>query len=160
MLAGLLDIDGFGSEDSVRRAFEKQDEEALTLWMDRQMNETYSVLLDQEWILDLDATVKTLYGKQEEARVGYNPMKPGRSSHVYHAQPSLWGWLESRERKDWPTLVRGDIAYGNEEMMTGCEQRDLAYVFKLRQTKGVAQLIGKLARQGNKAEWRNQPCRA
>ena len=30
-------------------------------------------------------------------------------------------------------LVRGDIAYGNEEMMTGCEQRDLAYVFKLRQ---------------------------
>ena len=156
VLAGLLDIDGFGSEDSVRRAFEKQDEEALTLWMDRQMNETYSALLDQEWILDLDATVKTLYGKQEEARVGYNPMKPGRPSHVYHAQPSLWGWLESRERKDWPTRVRGDIAYGNEEMMTGCEQRDLAYVFKLRQTKGVGQLIGKLARQGNKAEWRNQ----
>ena len=29
--------------------------------------------------------------------------------------------------------MRGDIAYGNEEMMTGCEQRDLAYVFKLRQ---------------------------
>ena len=29
--------------------------------------------------------------------------------------------------------MRGDIAYDNEEMMTGCEQRDLAYVFKLRQ---------------------------
>ena len=65
--------------------------------------------------------------------------------------------MASRKRRRRVTrlLVRGDIAYGNEEMMTGCEQRDLAYVFKLRQTKGVAQLIGKLARQGNKAEWRN-----
>jgi hypothetical protein len=147
----LLGIGKLRSEDSVRRAFEKQNEEALTLWMDRQMNETYAALLDQQWVLDLDATVKTLYGRQEEARVGYNPMKPGRPSHVYHAmvltaaklvlnvdaeagnriasaygQPSLWGWLESRERKDWPTLVRGDIAYGNEEMMAGCEQRGLA----------------------------------
>lgn len=117
--------------------------------------------------------------------MGYNPMKPGRPSHVYpamvltkaklvlnveaqagnqiastYAQSSFWGWLESRQSKNWPTLVRGDIAYGNEEMMTGCERRCLAYVFKLRQTKGVGILIGRLARQGNKAQWRNQPCRA
>ena len=117
--------------------------------------------------------------------MGYNPMKPGRPSHVYPAmvltkaklvlnveaqagnqiastyvQSSFWGWLESRQSKNWPTLVRGDIAYGNEEMMTGCERRGLAYVFKLRQTKGVGILIGRLARQGNKAQWRNQPCRA
>ena len=99
MLAGLLDIDGFGSEDSVRRAFEKQDEEALTLWMDRQMNETYSVLLDQEWILDLDATVKTLYGKQEEARVGYNPMKPGRPRMcITRSHPCGVGWSLAKGR--------------------------------------------------------------
>ena len=116
VLPGLLGIERFRSEDSVRRAFEKQDEEALTLWMDRFTNETYAVLVDQPWILDLDATVKTLYGRQEEARVGYNPMKPGRPSHVYqamlfsaaklvvnvdvqagnrmasqYAQPTLWG---------------------------------------------------------------------
>jgi hypothetical protein len=129
--------------------------------------------------LDVDATVKTLYGRQEEARVGYNPMKPGRPSHVYqvmvlaaaklvlnvdvqagnltaseYAQPTLWGWLDARDRKDWPTFLRGDIAHGNERMMQGAEERDLAYLFKLRQTKGVGQLIGRLAARGNKSGWR------
>ena len=179
VLPGLLGIKTLRSEDSVRRAFEEQKEEDLTLWMDRQINETYEALLDQEWILDLDATVKTLYGRQEEAQVGYNPMKPGRPSHVYHAmvmtaaklvinvdaeagnriasayaQPTLWGWLESREKKDWPTLIRGDIAYGNEGMMSGCEQRGLGYLFKLRQSPRVAQMLGSLARN-RKAEWHN-----
>lgn len=32
-------------------------------------------------ILDLDSTVLTLYGKQEMARKGYNPFKPGRRSY-------------------------------------------------------------------------------
>jgi len=180
VLPRLLGIERFRSEDSVRRAFEKQDEESLTRWMDRHTNETYGALLDQEWILDLDATVKTLYGHQEEARLGYNPMKPGRPSHVYqamlfsaaklvlnvdvqagnlvasqYAQPTLWGWREARDKKDWPTLLRGDIAHGNEEMMAGAEARGLQYVFKLRQTKGVAKLIEKLARRGDKAGWRN-----
>jgi hypothetical protein len=149
----------------VRRAFGKQDEEALTLWMDRQMNETCAALLDQQWVLDLDATVKTLYGRQEEAHVGYNPMKPGRPSHVYHAMVLTAAKLvlnvdaEAGNRiastYAQPALVRGDIAYGNEEMMAGCEQRGLAYQFKLRQTVRVGQLMGKLARQGNQAAWRD-----
>ena len=180
VLPRLLGIEQFRSEDSVRRAFEKQDEEAMTLWMDRHTNDSYAALLEHEWILDLDATVKTLYGRQEEARVGYNPMKPGRPSHVYqamlfsaaklvvnvdvqagnqtasqYAQPTLWGWLDAREKKEWPTLLRGDIAHGNEEMMAGAEARELEYVFKLRQTKGVAKLIEKLARLGEKAGWQD-----
>lgn len=178
ILPKLLGIERFRSEDSIRRAFEKQDGEALTLWMDRQLDITFSALLRQDYILDLDATVKTLYGRQEEARVGYNPMKPGRPSHVYHAMvlsaaklvlnvdaeagnhsassyglEGIWGWLDARDREDWPTLLRGDIAYGNEEMMTNCEQRGLAYLFKLRQSQRVGDLLGKLARQGNKAGW-------
>lgn len=178
MLPGLLGIRQFRSEDSIRRAFEKQDEAALTLWMDRQLDITFSALLRQDWIIDLDATVKTLYGRQEEARVGYNPMKPGRPSHVYHAMvlslarlvlnvdaeagnhtastygsDGIWGWLDARDREDWPTLMRGDIAYGNEEMMSGCEARGLAYLFKLRQSQRVGDLLGKLARQGQRAGW-------
>jgi hypothetical protein len=178
ILPKLLGIERFRSEDSIRRAFEKEDEAALTLWMDRQLDITFSALLRQDWILDLDATVKTLYGRQEEARVGYNPMKPGRPSHVYHAmvlsaaklvlnvdaeagnhsascygRDGIWGWLDARDREDWPTLLRGDIAYGNEEMMAGCEQRSLTYLFKLRQSQRVGDLLGKLARQGNKAGW-------
>jgi hypothetical protein len=179
VLPKLLGIACLRSEDSIRRAFAQQDEEALTLWMDRQTNKTFAALLEQEWVLDVDATVKTLYGRQEEARVGYNPMKPGRPSHVYqvmvlaaaklvlnvdvqagnltaseYAQPTLWGWLESRQRKDWPTFLRGDIAHGNEHMMQGAEQRGLPYLFKLRQTKGVGQLIARLAARGDKAGWR------
>jgi hypothetical protein len=70
VLPGLLGIERFRSKDGVRRVFEKQYEEALTLWMDRFINETYAVLVDQQWILDLDPTVKTLYGRQVESRVG------------------------------------------------------------------------------------------
>jgi hypothetical protein len=179
VLPKLLGIERLRSEDSIRRAFANQDEDALTLWMDLQTGKTFDALLERDWVLDLDATVKTLYGHQEEARVGYNPMKPGRPSHVYqvmvlaaaklvlnvdvqagnltaseYAQPTLWGWLESRERKDWPTFLRGDIAHGNEHMMQGAEQRGVAYLFKLRRTKGVGQLIARLAARGDKSGWR------
>jgi hypothetical protein len=67
----------------VRRAFEEQDEEAMTLSLDRHTNERYAALPEHEWILDFDATVKTLYAGQEKARFGCNPMKPGRTSPVY-----------------------------------------------------------------------------
>lgn len=177
VLAKMLGIEQFRSEDSVRRAFEKQDEELLTLWLDQSMNETYEALLEQEWILDVDATVKTLYGRQEEAKVGYNPVKPGRPSHVYHAMlftaaklilnvdvqagnqtastyglPTLMGWLDARERKYWPSMIRGDCGHGNEELMAECEQRGLSYVFKLRRSKGVQDLIKQLNRSGE--AWR------
>ena len=41
-------------------------------------------LLSEPWILDVDTTVKPLYGHQEGAVVGFNPRKPGRPSHCYH----------------------------------------------------------------------------
>lgn len=177
VLAELLGIETFRSEDAVRRAFEKEDEGKLTLWMDLSMNETYEALLEREWVLDVDGTVKTLYGKQEEAKVGYNPMKPGRPSHVYHTmlftaaklvvnvdvqagnqtasaygQPTLWGWLDAREEKERPWLVRGDCGHGSEEMMKGCEERGLTYLFKLKKSKGVSELIRKLGESGE--DWR------
>ena len=144
------------------------------------MDRTFAPLLELPWALDLDATIKVLYGDQEEARVGYNPTKPGRPSHVYqvmvlapgklvlnvdtqagdqsasvYAQPTLWGWLEARDRKQWPAFVRGDIAHGNEGMMAGLEKLDLPYLFKLRQTDNVSRAIARLAKQGQKAEWRD-----
>lgn len=169
VMAWLLGIKTLRSEDSVRRAFEKVDEDKLTLWNDLNLGETFEALLEGEWILDLDETVKTLFGKQEEARVGYNPAKPGRPSHVLHAmlltpaklvlnvdvragnqtasvygQDGLWGWLEAREKKLWPTLVRGDCGHGNEGMMAGCEERGLSYLFRLKMSTGVVKLIEKL----------------
>lgn len=37
--------------------------------------------------------------------------------------------------------------------MADCELRSMAYLFKLRQSQRVGDLLGKLARQGNKAGW-------
>ncbi|MGZ8531293.1 MAG: hypothetical protein ACXW6J_11840 [Candidatus Binatia bacterium] len=42
-------------------------------------------VLNAPWLLDVDVTVKPLYGKQQGAVVGYNPHKPGRPSHAYHS---------------------------------------------------------------------------
>jgi hypothetical protein len=33
-------------------------------------------------VLDIDASIKPLYGRQEGAEIGYNPAKPMRPSHV------------------------------------------------------------------------------
>ncbi|MFN9919749.1 MAG: hypothetical protein ACK555_08210 [Acidobacteriota bacterium] len=62
------------SEYSLRWTFEKQNQEALTSSMDRRRNKTFAALLGQQWLLDLHATVKTLHGRQEEARVGHHSM--------------------------------------------------------------------------------------
>jgi hypothetical protein len=38
-----------------------------------------SPALSLPWILDIDVTVKPLYGHQEAAQIGYNPKKTGRA---------------------------------------------------------------------------------
>jgi hypothetical protein len=76
----------------------------------------------------------------------------GNQSVSEYAQPTLWGWLDARDRKLWPTLIRGDIAHANEKMMAAAEERRLPYLFKLRQTQNVARTIARLARN-KKAEW-------
>ncbi|HEU0124194.1 MAG TPA: hypothetical protein VFQ91_26925 [Bryobacteraceae bacterium] len=60
VLPELLGMDGIASQDSVRRAFQRGEEDELTLWMDRSMNTTFEPLLTENWILDVDGTVKTL----------------------------------------------------------------------------------------------------
>ncbi len=38
----------------------------------------------------------------------------GNRSASEYAQPALWGSLDARHPKLWPTLIRGDIAHANE----------------------------------------------
>ena len=179
VLPELLGISCLRSEDSVRRAFANINEEAATLWMDLHLDKTFAALLRMPWILDIDATVKTLYGHQEEARLGYNPTKPGRPSHVYqaflfssaklvlnvdvqagnqtaseYAQPVLWGWIDARPKEEWPTLLRGDIAHGSEKMMKEAEARGIPYLFKLKRSPGVEKLIAELVSRGDRTGWR------
>jgi hypothetical protein len=115
------------SEDSVRRALSALQEQESAAWLKQHLQASYEPLLEEPWALDVDTTVKPLYGHQEDAKVGYNPQKPGRPSHAYHsyfianlrivmdvevqagnqtaasyAQPELWNSARSKLRKSAP----------------------------------------------------------
>src|SRR6202453_1262052 len=72
------------SEDAVRRGLAKIDPAKGLPWLQNHLDYCTAPLLSEPWVLDMDSTVKTLYGQQEGAEVGYNPHQPGRPSHAYH----------------------------------------------------------------------------
>ena len=164
------------SEDSVRRAFAEADPDACAAWQSAALQKTWLPALGHGWILDLDATVKPIYGRQEGAEVGYNPHKPGRPSHAYHtlfvrhlrlvldvevrpgkqhaathSRDNLWRVWENlpRDHRPWP--VCGDASYGHEGLLAECETRGQKYLFRLRRSVGVKQLVALLEGQGG---WR------
>lgn len=153
------------SEDSARRAFKQASPEDTRQWLERHLRRTYEPLLEQAWVLDLDSTVKPLYGQQEKAVKGYNPVKPGRPSHIVHtyllaklrlvlgaevqagneaasshAQPGFWAYFDALPQASRPVFLRGDIGWGTERMMQQAEQRDQAYLFKIRQSARIKEL--------------------
>ena len=82
---GLLGLRGTVSEDAVRLVMYRIEEKAGLEWISTQILDSISTALGLPWILDIDVTVKPLYGRQEGAAIGYNPQKPGCPSHVYHS---------------------------------------------------------------------------
>ena len=81
----LLGLGEVVSDATVRRAFREADEKDLDEWLSKHEREVYEVLLSFRYILDIDNTVKPIYGHQEGAELGYNPVKPGCPSHNYHS---------------------------------------------------------------------------
>jgi len=158
------------SEDAVRRGLAKIDPEAGADWLRENLDYALRPLLGEPWILDVDTTVKPLYGRQEGAVAGYNPTKPGRPSHSYHSYlianlrlvldvevhdgnqtastygaPGLWGLLDRLGRERWPRLLRGDTGWGNEAVMRQAEQRNLPYLFRIRMTANVKRAMERAA---------------
>jgi len=144
-------------------------------WMQAQLRHSIAQATQTGWILDCDTTVKVLYGHQSGAVVSYNPQKPGRPSHIIHTywignlrlvldaqlqagnrhSPSygrtgLKALIQSLPADERPQLVRGDSAYGSEGEMLQLEELQQPYLFKLRQTAGVKQLI---KRQWTRRTW-------
>ena len=134
-------------------------------------------LLGEPWVLDMDSTVKPLYGHQEGAEVGYNPHKPGRPSHAYHtymlsslrlvlrvdvlpgdqynvahATDGLWRLLDHLGPDRRPALLRGDKSWGIERVMARAEQNRLAYLFRLRMTLNVKRSLERAMRQSDWAD--------
>jgi hypothetical protein len=170
VLPELLGMKKIVSEDAVRRAFKAIAEPEGAAWLRGHLAFCVEPLLTEPWILDVDTTIKPLYGHQEGAVLGYNPKKPGRPSHCYHtysmastrlvldvdvspgdehtskhSAPGLWAFLDRLPRDLWPSLLRGDSGFGNEGVMREAEARRLPYLFKLRLTKNVRRMIEKLA---------------
>lgn len=168
----LLGVKRLVSEDAARRALKRMDEAAGIAWLDNHLAKCTQPLLSTPWILDLDATVKCLYGKQEGALVGYNAKKPGRPSHCYHSalmantrlalrvdvkagketapshsMPGIWAWLDTLPQNERPSLLRGDVAYGTEAVLREAEIRHQPYLSKLKLSAKVKTLIKSLFRQ-------------
>ena len=154
------------SEDSLRRSFEDCDEEAVQLWQAKTLVDTCRPFLQVPWICDLDVTVKTIYGKQEGAEIGYNPHKKGRPSHAYHTmfirhvrlaldvyvQPgnrhepvhgrqNVWRVIDSLADNEKPFLICGDANYGTSDYLLEAEERSQRYLFRMRANPAIKKLI-------------------
>lgn len=163
---GLLGMNRVISEDALRRALTAMPEEAGRQWLGQHLRESTAALLDLPWILDIDTTVKPLYGHQEGAVVSYNPRKPGRPSHSYHTYlmaglrlvlgvevkagnehagshslPGLLRLLDELPAVKRPRIVRGDCGFGSDRIMAELEAREQRYLFKLRLSKNVKRHI-------------------
>ena len=163
---GLLGMDKVISEDALRRALAATPEAQGVAWLDGHLHQSVAPMLDAPWILDVDTTVKPLYGKQEGSIVSYNPKKPGRPSHTYHTYlmaglrlvvgaevragdehsgshslPGLLKILDALTPERRPKIVRGDCGFGANTIMAPLEDRGQSYLFKLRLSKNVKRHI-------------------
>ena len=173
----LLGMEKVVREDAVRRALSRIEEWAGQRWLQEQLDYCTRPLLRERWILDVDTTVKPLYGHQEGAVVGYNPKKPGPPSHTYHSYilanlrlvfevevqagnqhtakhsaPGLWALLDRLGPACAPWLLRGDKDWGNDGVISAAERRGQPYLFKLRLTSRVKRVLERAMRDD---DWRD-----
>jgi hypothetical protein len=73
----LLGMKKVVSEDAVRRGLAKIDKAAGLRWLQKHLDYCVWPLLSEPWVLNIDSTIKPLYGRQENAVVSYNPPSPG-----------------------------------------------------------------------------------
>ena len=171
------------SEDAMRRGLARMDEEQSRKWLRPALMRSVSDVLDRPWILDIDATIKTVFGHQEGATLGYNPHKPGRPSHALHtywvgnlrlvldvqvssgkqhsslhAKAGLGALLDELDARRRPKLVRGGSGYGNEGILLTLESRKQPYLLRLRQTKNVLRLVERQFARGDWSRPDSQGC--
>jgi Transposase DDE domain group 1 len=115
--------------------------------------------------LDLDSSVRGVYGSQEGAAKGYNPHKKGQKSYhplfcfVAQNRECLHNWFRAGDaysangaaeflqecysrlpKRVWKLLWRGDCAFFDGKVMNVVEERQGQYLFKVS-LKGLAKLL-------------------
>jgi hypothetical protein len=156
-------------EDAFPRMFAGADMEKCRAWMLAAQSWIWKAFEGRQFlILDWDSTVLTRYGDQDGAEIGYNPTKPGRTSHhpllceiagarllpMLHYRPgnsgSKTGWRDAMEAmthnmpKDVGLyLNRGDIAFGCEDILSWHEEDSShpQYLFRVKMSTGVRRVI-------------------
>jgi len=175
-LQGLLGIDRFPSDDTIRNLFLRfgmgevqRFFEPMTEWMMERIParaEGHS--------LDLDSTVFERHGQQQEgAMKGYNPRRPGRLSHppllavLAESHFVMHGWMRSGNSgtgrgvteflkealalwggRGLLRVVRADAGFFDKELLTFLEERSIPYIVVARLTKYVKREVTRIQ------EWR------
>jgi hypothetical protein len=109
----LLGLERFPDPSSLRRFLQRLSPHTIRQWV--RLHDRLRAELDEgsgarsTLLFDLDAVVLTLYGRQEKARLGYNPKKKGRRS--YH--PLLC--FEAHGQEFW----HGSLRPGDTSANTG-----------------------------------------
>ena len=115
--------------------------------------------------LDLDSTVRGVYGKQQGAQKGYNPKKPGQRSYhpllcfIAETRECLHNWFRSGDaysangsvefmkecfaklpKRIWKISVRADSAFFDGSLLDYLEQAHALYLIKVKM-RGLTQLL-------------------
>ena len=77
VLPELLGMRKIVSEDAICRAFKAIDETGGAVWLRRHLQYCVEPLLAEPWILDVDTTIKPLYGHQEGRSSATTPRSRG-----------------------------------------------------------------------------------
>jgi len=176
-LHGLLGIDRFPSDDTIRNLFLRfgmgevqRFFEPMTEWMMERLPQRA-----EGYSLDLDSTVFARHGQQQEgAMKGYNPGRPGRLSHhpllavLAEIHFVMHGWLRSGNTgagrgvteflketlalwgdRGLLRVVRADAGFFDKELFTFLEERRIAYIVVARLTKWVKREVTRIV------DWRD-----
>jgi len=171
-LQGLLGIDRFPSDDTIRNLFLRfgmgeiqRFFEPMTEWMMERLPpraEGHS--------LDLDSTVFQRHGQQQEGALkGYNPGRPGRVSHhpllavLAEGHFVMHGWLRSGNSGTgrgvteflkealalWGErgplrVARADAGFFDKELFAFLEERKIPYIVVARFTKWVKREVTRI----------------
>ncbi len=162
----MLGLNRFVSDTTLARFFQRFTSGTVTTVFESLMRWEHRLIkLDGE-ILDLDSSIVERYGKQEGARLGYNPKKHRRPSHhpllatlgqrpwVVHA------WLRSGNTTSASNAnafleealallpegvpirhLRADSGFGIEPFLSLVESKSLGYTIVARLTKGLKNLV-------------------
>lgn len=121
----------------------------------------------QRVTLDLDSHVVTVYGKQQRAKVGYNPKKPGRRSYhpllcfIGETRDFLWGRFRPGDRNNlqgikgflreclsWlpsgvkELFVRADSGFYSDSFLRSLEGRHIEYAVAAKLYPAIQAQLG------------------